>query len=167
MALNFIGMIPAIVVQISMMDNENSNPPIGDKMAFKDYITSPRYWSILVSSMLTIGVCHAMNDYNGYDELLGDDRGTADTVFWVCDMGGRYFGGIVVYLLANYVNEYIWAMVYSAMGFIGTIIIFAMTMTDEVARSDWLVWAACVLLGTATGGWWQIGAQTILDDSGF
>lgn len=167
MALNFIAMVPAIIIQLSMIDNESSNPPIGDKLPFNQYITSPRYWSLLVSSMFTIGVCHAMNDYNGYDELLGEDRGSADTVFWVCDMGGRYFGGIIVYLLASYINEYIWALVYSVMGFLGTFVILAMTMTDKVERSPYFVWGACVLLGTATGGWWQIAAQTILDDSGF
>lgn len=167
MIMNFVAIVPCSVIQLSQMDDENSALPEGDKMSFRQYVLSPRYWALCISSFGIIGVCYSMNDYKGYDQLLGENEGRADRVFWLCDMLGRYFGGILVFATASFFNEYVWAMAYSIMGFLGTILIFAMTMTDEVEKNAWLIWTACVLLGLATGGWWQIGACTVLDDSGF
>lgn len=166
MALNFIAVVPAVFIQVSSFDKENDAIPTGDNMKFLDYMKRPKYWFLGVSSFGIIGVCYAMNDYDAFTQLTGDE-GFSAQIFWLADMLGRMVGALLAYMFARCINEYVWAIIYSALGFIGTILIFAMTMTDEVDGYDWLVWVAVVLLGTATGGWWQIGAQTVLDDSGF
>jgi len=167
MALNFIAAAIAMFIQISSFDDENDALPVGDNLKFTQYLKRPKYWFLAFASFAIIGVCYAMNDYDAFTQLAGDDDGFSNKIFWVCDIGTRLFGALLAYLLARWINEYIWAIIYSAFGFCGTILIFAMTLTDEVEANQWLVWTAVVLLGIATGGWWQIGAQTVLDDSGF
>lgn len=138
-----------------MFDNENSDPPQGDNMSFFRYLGRPKYWFLCLSSMCVVGVCNSMNDYDGYNALLGDKEAEADEIFWLCDMIGRFFGGLLTFWLSNYVNEYVWAMIYSAFGFLGSILVFGMTMTDKIDPSnEWLVWTAVCLLGLAVGGWW-------------
>ena len=52
------------------------------------------------------------------------------------------------------------------LGTIGTGFVFGLLFTEVISAPGWC-WAACVMLGLAAGGMWQIGAQTIIDDSGF
>ncbi len=149
-----------------MFDSQSDALPTGDNFDFWGYLKRPKYWCLCLSGFGVIGVCYAMESYDAFTELQ-DDEGFTSQIFWLCDMLGRFIGALLAFMMAKCINEYIWAIVYSAMGFLGVILIFAMTMTDKVNREPAFVWVAVCLLGVATGGWWQMGAQTVLDDSGF
>lgn len=153
MALNFLATIPAIFIQISSFDNQSEKLPTGDNLSFWGYLKRPKYWFLCISSFGVIGVCYSMNDYDAFTELTGDE-GAASRIFWLSDILSRLIGALFAFMFARCINEYVWAILYSAFAFIGVILIFAMTLTDKVNRDPIYVWTSVVLLGVATGGWW-------------
>lgn len=166
MAINFGLVIPAVLLQIANFDNENQPLPRGDDLNFPTLLKQPKFWLTCLAGFGVIGVCYSMNDYAAFEDLEGTEEGKSKQIFWLADILGRAIGGLITYWLVKWVNEYIWSVVYSGLAFVGTALVFMMTMTESAAPQEQMVWVAAGVLGFASGGMWQIGAQIILDDSG-
>jgi hypothetical protein len=120
----------AACFQIKALDNESEPPPIGDTLRFWPHIKTIKYWAVVISSFSIVGVCYSMNDYGAYQTLMGANSVNAEQMFWTSDMCGRLVGGILVFALSKKVNEYLWAVVFSTLGFIGTVIVFFLTLSS-------------------------------------
>ena len=67
--LNFILILPATVIQISLMDNESKPRPVGDNLNFTKLLLRPKFWCLTLSSSAIIGISYCINDFDGYREL--------------------------------------------------------------------------------------------------
>lgn len=83
------------------------------------------------------------------------------SIFWSTDVYGRLIGGLIAWIIINKLDGYLFASITALLAATGFGITFLVSPGHE-----YILYIATGLIGLASGGWWVIVPQIILNDLG-
>ena len=154
-------MIPAVIITIVFMEHRKSAPKLrlsalagalahGTKDVLQVFKYS-KFYMLLFATAMSVGIGKTIH--------FNMDKSLEDT-FWLSSLGGRFIGGVISYILFEYINGYLFGILYSAAGLVGCILLYVCSTGGADPTT------AIILIGLSSGGYWSISPQIILGDAG-
>lgn len=165
--VNFIALgftIQALLGRIGAGSSNNENKPVPPKKNFIQMFGDIRYYVLIFGTFVVVG--------SGYTFLVnspsvGAAIGKQDVgklihkSYWLSAVIAILGGGLIAGLFSKFINQWIFAAAAAFAGMAG----FTFVFLANSYGGFWLYLSA-FFVGAATGGWWVIVPQIILDDAG-
>eukprot|EP00345_Euplotes_harpa_P012998 CAMPEP_0168353282 /NCGR_PEP_ID=MMETSP0213-20121227/23152_1 /TAXON_ID=151035 /ORGANISM="Euplotes harpa, Strain FSP1.4" /LENGTH=470 /DNA_ID=CAMNT_0008364851 /DNA_START=287 /DNA_END=1696 /DNA_ORIENTATION=- len=112
--------------------------------SFVSMLGEPKYICLLLATFLVVGVCQTYN-FNIFQIAFSyQKQGQVDHIvdtFWISEMGARFGGGLLAYLLRNQINGYLFAVAAAITGAVG----FGISLLGEPVGASF-IFTSCILV---------------------
>lgn len=166
--VNFIALgftIQALLGRISNADTKNvdneKNPP---KKNFIQMFGDIRYYVLLFGTFVVVGAGFTFNAEASSVAVAINQPAIGEDIFksfWISAVLAILGGGLVSGLFSKLINQWLFAALAAFSGMAG----FGFVFLANTYGGFWL-FLSSFFIGAATGGWWVIVPQIILDDAG-